>query len=109
MKSYKKISAQNQQFNIEKNNWLKYNSELESKLNESQDSIATLNAELEKMKKLVKMLNSGSSKLDEILSVGRTEKEHFGLGYTGHIGSGQTVFVKGTSSGANEEKDVKGK
>ena len=29
------------------------------------------------------MLNSGSSKLDEILSAGRTEKEHFGLGYTG--------------------------
>ena len=108
-KSYEKISAQNQQLNNEKNNLQKHNSELESKLKESQSSVTTLNAELEKMKKLVKMLNSGSSKLDEILSAGRTEKEHFGLGYTGQTGSGQTVFVKGTSSGTNEEKDVKGK
>ena len=61
------------------------------------------------MKKLVKMLNSGSSKLDEILSTGKTDKEHFGLGYTGHTGSGQTVFVKGTSSGVNVEEDMKGK
>ena len=61
----------------------KINSDLESKLKESQDSVVTLNAELEKLKKSVKMLNSGSSKLDEILFAGRTEKYHFGLGYTG--------------------------
>ena len=82
-KCYEKISAQNQQLNNEKNNLLKHNSELESKLKESQSSVTTLNAELEKIKRSVKMLNSGSSKLDEILSAGRTEKEHFGLGYTG--------------------------
>ena len=61
------------------------------------------------MKKLVKMLNSGSSKLDEILSTGKIEKEHFGLGYSGHTGNGQMVFVKGSSSGINEGRDVKGK
>ena len=82
---------------------------MESKLKESQSNVTTLNAELEKMKKLVKMLNSGSSKSDEILSAERTEKEHFGLGYTGQTGRCHTIFVKRTSSGANEEKDVKGK
>ena len=38
--------------------------------------------ELEGMKKSVKMLNSGSSKLDEILNAGRADKTHVGLGYT---------------------------
>ena len=102
-------TAQIQQSNIEKNNLEKKNSELESKLIESQGSVATLKAELEKMKKLVKMLNSGSSNLDEILSTGKIEKEHFGLGYSRQTGNGQTVFVKGSSSSINEGRDEKGK
>ena len=103
------MSAQIQQSNTEKNDLLKRNSELESKLKISQESVATHIAELEKMKKLVSILNSGYSKLDEILSAGRTEKEHFRFGYTGETESGQTVFVKGTSSGTNKEKDLTGK
>ena len=66
----------------------KTNSDLESKLKESQDNVLTLKAELEKLKKLVKMLNSCSSKLDQILSAGRIEKDHFGLGYAAQTGSG---------------------
>ena len=108
-KCYEKISSQNQQLKNEKNHLQKHNSEFESKLKESQISVATLNAELEKMKMLVKMLNSGSSKLDEILSAGTIEKEHFGLGYTGQAGNGQTAFVKGTSCGSYEENNVRGK
>ena len=104
-----KISAQTQQSNIEKNNLQKLNSELESKLKESQDNVATLKAELEKLKKSVKMLNYGSSTLDEILSAGRIEKEHFCLRYTGQTGSGQTVFVKGSASRVNKEEVVKRK
>ena len=103
------MSDQIKQSNIEKSNLQKINLDLESKLKESQDSVATLKGELEKLKKSVKMLNSGSSKLDEILAAGRTEKEHFGLGYTGQTESVKTVFVKGTSSGVNVEEDVKGK
>ena len=104
-----KMSDQIKQSNIEKNNLQKINLDLESKLKESQDSVATLKGELEKLKKSVKMLNSGSSKLDEILAAGRTEKEHFGLGYTGQTGSSQTVFVKGSASGVNKEEVVNGK
>ena len=103
------MSSYIQQSNIEKNNLQKINLDLESKLKKSQDRVATLKAKLEKMKKLVKMLSSGSSKLDEILSTGRMEKEHFGLGYIGQIRSGQTVFVKGSLSGANEKAVEKGK
>ena len=97
-----KISAQTQQSNIEKNNLQKLNSEFESKLKESQDNVATLKAEIEKLKKSLKMLNSGSS-------TGRIEKEYFGLGYTRQTGSGQTVFVKDSASGVNKEEVVKGK
>ena len=108
-KVYEKVSTQLQQSNTEKNDLQKRNSELESKLKFIQESVATIYAEFEKMKKLVKILNSSSSKLDEILSVRRTEKKHFGLGYTGQLRSGQTIFVKETSFGTNEEKDVKQK
>ena len=104
-----KMSTQIKQSNIETNNLQKINSDLESKLKESQDSVVTLNAELEKLKKSVKMLNYGSSKMDEILSARRIEKYHFGLGYPGQTGIDQTVFVKGSSSGVNVEEDVKGK
>ena len=50
------------------------------------------------MKRSVKMLNSSSSKLDEISSAGRIDEEHFGLGYTGKSTGGTTVFVKGSTS-----------
>ena len=91
-----KMSVQIKQSNVEKNELQKINSDLESKLKESQDSVTTLTAELESMKKSVKMLNSGSSKLDEILNAGRTDKTHVGLGYTNSekIRSTHTVFSK---------------
>ena len=69
-----KVYAQNRQSNIERNNLQKINTELESKLKESQDEVVKLKAELEKMKKLVNMINYSSSKLDEILFVERIEK-----------------------------------
>ena len=106
-----KMSVQIKQSNVEKNELQKINSDLESKLKESQDSVATLTAELESMKKSVKMLNSNSSKLDEILNTGRTDKTHVGLGYTGSekIGSTQTVFVKASPSGVKIHDDLKQK
>ena len=81
---------------------------MESKLKESQDSVVTLNAKLENLKKSIKMLNSGSSKLDEILAAGRSDKDRFGLGYTRQTGSGQAIFVKATSSEVSKEDIVKG-
>ena len=45
------------------------------------------------MKKTVKMLNSGSSKLDQILTVGKVAGDHMGLGYKGESSSTKTIFV----------------
>ena len=39
----------------------------------------------------------------------KTENEHFGLGYIGQTGSGQTMFVKGSLSGVYEEGVENGK
>ena len=96
---------------LKKNNLLKTISDLELKLKESKTSFATLTVELESMKRSIKMLNSGSSKLDEILNAGRTDKIHVGVGYTGSgkIGSTQTVFVKASSSGVKIHVDLKQK
>ena len=56
---------------------------------------------------LVKILYFGSSKLDEILNAGRTDKTHFGLRYSGKLGSSQTVFVKASASGVKIDDDLK--
>ena len=106
-KVYEKMSAQIQQSNIEKNNIQKTVSDLESKLKESQDNVATLNGELESMKRSVKMLSSGSSKLDEILAARRSDKEYFGLGYTVKSNGNTTVFVKGSTSDVKNDEDLK--
>ena len=105
-KAYERLTGQIVQSNIEKNNLQKTNSDLEVKLNESETSVTTLTAKLESMKKLVKMLNSDSSKLDEILTVERTDKTHFGLGYTGKSTYGTTVFVKGSTSDIKNDQDL---
>lgn len=82
---------------------------LEKKLKESREEEAELIVKLENMIKSVRILNSGSSKLDEIMTTERMDKEHFGLGYTGSGKSmaAQTVFVKATTSGVKKDEDTK--
>ena len=67
-KANEKLIGQIIQFRIEKNNLKRTISDLEDKLKESQTNVVTRTAELEGMKKSVKLLNFGSSKLDEILN-----------------------------------------
>ena len=52
------------------------------------------------------MPNSGSSKLDEILAAGRSDKEHFGLGYIGKSTGGTTVFFKRRTSDVKNDEDL---
>ena len=44
----------------------------------------------------LKMLNSGSSKLDHILLVRKASRDQRGLGFIGEASKSKTVFVKGT-------------
>ena len=66
---------------------------LEGNLAESEKIQENLSGELEHMKKQVRMLNSGSSKLDQILTVGKAASDRVGLGYTGESSGSNTVFV----------------
>ncbi|CAM8996726.1 unnamed protein product [Rhodiola kirilowii] len=54
--------------------------------------------ELNNLKKSVKMLNSGSKNLDDILGAQRTSSSYKGLGFTGASSSGKITFVKADES-----------
>ena len=54
--------------------------------------------EFENTKKSLKMMNSGTKKLDHILSLGKSSSDHHGLGYQhGKDSNSQGVFVKASS------------
>ncbi|KAG7568130.1 Zinc finger CCHC-type superfamily [Arabidopsis thaliana x Arabidopsis arenosa] len=53
-----------------------------------------LKDELMQNEKYLRMLNNGTKNLDQILSMGRTEKTRFGLGYQGGRSDSKTVFVQ---------------
>lgn len=56
--------------------------------------IQKTHTQLEETQKFLRMLNFGSTKLDHILSIGKSCGDHHGLGYTGEVSSSKTVFVK---------------
>lgn len=61
--------------------------EKEKKLQESR-------AKLENTQKNLKMLNSGTNKLDHILSLGKSSDDRHGLRYAGESTTSKIVFVK---------------
>ena len=67
--------------------------DLNDELTESKRIQSDLSGELEHLKKTVKMLNSGSTNLDQILTTGKTAGNHMGLGYIGESSNSKTVFV----------------
>ncbi|PON99332.1 hypothetical protein TorRG33x02_048750 [Trema orientale] len=81
---------------------------LEALLAEKEAKLKEVSAELERTQKSLKMLNSGTSKLDHILSVGKTSSDHKGLGFKGEHSNSKTVFVKNSVSnfGAGTSADV---
>ena len=100
MKSYKdmyhkwmQVAKLNEKLLREKEDQAKKIKALEGELSESKKIQGDLNGEREHMKKTVRMLNSGSSKLDQILVIGKTAGNHMGLGHTGESSSIKTVFV----------------
>ena len=88
-----KVVKLNEKLSREKEDQAKRIKALEGELVESQKIQGDLSGELEHMKKTVKMLNSGSSKLDQILTVGKVAGDHMGLGYKGESSSTKTIFV----------------
>ncbi|KAL1218238.1 hypothetical protein V5N11_000865 [Cardamine amara subsp. amara] len=69
--------------------------ELKSQLQKKDAELLSAQRNLEETKKGVKMLSTGTEKLDQILTVGRVGHQPQGLGYKGkNIGS-KTAFVSG--------------
>lgn len=64
-----------------------------------------LEKELMELKKNVRMLNSGTKNLDQILRMGRTGKAKFGLGYQGVTYGSTTVFVPSNLSTSAKTKE----
>ncbi|GAA0157377.1 hypothetical protein LIER_14656 [Lithospermum erythrorhizon] len=83
---YMKQEKENKRLLDENNEMLIVNSGLNEK-------VEGLNAELEAMKKSVHMLNSGTSKLDEILSLGQSPNDHTGVGYVAGECSKESKFI----------------
>ena len=111
-----KMYSQVIQSNMEKNNMVKTIAylqkiivNLEPILKQSHYEDAELNSELENMKKSLKMLNFDSAKRDEILAKERSDKEHFGLGYTEKTTGGKIIFVNWRTSRFMNIDEVKTK
>ena len=63
---------------------------------ENEKKLQDTKAELESTQKNLKMMNSGTTKLDHILSMGKASCDRHGLGYTSECSTSKTVFVKET-------------
>ncbi|XP_024028691.1 uncharacterized protein LOC112093781 [Morus notabilis] len=70
------------------------NNEFQATKNEKK--LQDTRAELESTQKNLKMMNSGTTKLDHILSIGKASCDRHGLGYTVECSTSKTVFVKET-------------
>ncbi|KAH6762795.1 hypothetical protein C2S52_020228 [Perilla frutescens var. hirtella] len=75
--------------------------ELQNDLHQSRNNSHSQNGEFLHLKKLVKMMNSGSSQLDDIISKEKSPQDHTGLGYTG--GKFFDRFCQGQTSGTHGE------
>ena len=78
----KKLHGHVSKVRKEKNELLKITLSLAVDLGKSKKTKVSSNVELELLKKYVKMLNSGTSKLDHILTIEKFSGDHFDLGYT---------------------------
>ena len=76
---------------------------LKSLVKEKDEKVQELLVELDSIKKNLRMLNFGTTKLDQILTIGQSSKN--GLGYIGVTSdvatSSNTVFVKAAPTPAN--------
>ena len=85
VKFNERLTKQVAQLNAENDDLLKRNMLLEGNVVESKKIQGDLSGELEHMKKQVRMLNSRSSKLDQIIASGKATGDHMGLGYKGEF------------------------
>ncbi|KAH6812021.1 hypothetical protein C2S51_025783 [Perilla frutescens var. frutescens] len=81
--------------------------ELQNELLESRNNTNAQTGKLQHLKKLVKMMNSGSSQLDEILSKEKSPRDHTGLGFNGS--ETYDRFCQGQTSGRKDSTVLESK
>ena len=69
-------------------------SELEVWLTEKDENLKSVTTELEITQNSLRLLNNGSSKLDHLISTGKSFGDHGGVRYKGKSSGSKTVFVK---------------
>ena len=71
---------------------------LETFVAKKKSKLKDASLELERTQKSLKMLNSGTSKLLHILTIGKLRKDQRGLAFVGETSGSKIVFVKGSDS-----------
>ncbi|XP_010544441.1 PREDICTED: uncharacterized protein LOC104817061 [Tarenaya hassleriana] len=81
--------------------------DLKKQLKEKEEKITLLQSQLDETMKKVRMLGSGTGKLDHLLRIGRTDSGHADLGYTGRSINKVGNFVSGGKLGDENIVPVK--
>ena len=68
-------------------------SELELLLVEKTKTLMTVTSELGRTQKSLRLLKNGSSKLDHLITSGKSFNDHGGIGYQGESYGSKTVFI----------------
>ena len=68
--------------------------QLEVLLAEKVENLRSVTIELEKTQKTLRFLNNSTSKLDHLITTGKSFDDHSGVGYKGESSSSKTIFVK---------------
>ena len=68
-------------------------SELELLLIEKFGNLKSVTTELERTQKSLRLLNNSSSKLDQLITIGKSFGDHGGIGYKSESSSSKTVFI----------------
>lgn len=82
---------------------------LQAEYLKEKDKANLLQRELNDKHKQIRMLDKGSEELDKILTMGRTDTHHRGLGYQGYSGNqhqAENKTINFISGGISKEKEI---
>ena len=63
-------------------------------LTEKSENLKSVTTKLEITQKSLRLLNNGSSKLDHLITTGKSFSDHGGIGYKGESSGSKTIFIK---------------
>ena len=88
------LSSENQELRNLKNKAYGKVLQLEALIVEKDEKLKSVATELDKTKKMLRLLNNGTSRLDHLITTGKSFDNHSGVGYKGESSGTNTMFVK---------------